>query len=720
MKLFVSIAIVLLAAAPPATPQQQAQPTVKTNVDEVLLDMVVRDKKGKPVTDLKPEDLTVTDNGAKQTILSFRLVQGSEAISASGATMQLDPLRQIRLVTLAFEPFAAPDQRKLARTAALDLVKGDQGTNVFYSVVVIDTRLLVLQQFTKDHDALTKAIERATEGVSAPRLTSESDAIMAELKRNLNGQTVNGADQDVNLLTAATQTATAPLPAGGSAGAAALQAALASVMLDMLRMDQAAISMGTRLSISALKSLVDGLRQMPGRKSVMYFTSGMYLTPELDTPFRNLMATANRNNVTFYSVDCRGVMTGAQNAGAMRQLNAGAAASDATTLKTSGGATKAEMTAADTYEVAGRSNLDLALRDLAESTGGFLIGDSNDLRQPLHKVNEEISSYYELSYNPGIQNFDASFRKLAVSSSRKDLVIHARTGYFALPPEARAAGLAPFELPLLKALSDGKLSEDVKFRTGAVLLQPKKDSTGIAVLLEVPLHELQAAANPGASLSVNPGALDVHCSLAALIKDAKGEIVQKITRDRSFKVTFEQLKMGNFLDKTTLELAPGKYSLETAVMDLGSLKTGVQLVEFTVPAGGNGVGISTLLPMRSYTPNAKGLDPNDPFQFEGGSVTPTMDIAVKKAPNSALRLFFTVYQDAAISAKPTVEVEFLQNGKSLTKVPMQLPAADAQNRIPYLMTIPAEAVPAGSYEVRATARQGSTSAVSSTTIRFEQ
>jgi hypothetical protein len=62
----------------------------------------------------------------------------------------------------------------------------------------------------------------------------------------------------------------------------------------------------------------------------------------------------------------------------------------------------------------------------------------------------------------------------------------------------------------------------------------------------------------------------------------------------------------------------------------------------------------------------------------------------------------------------------VQNGKSLTKVPMQLPAADTQNRIPYLMTIPAAAIPAGSYEVRATARQGSTSAVSSTTIRFEQ
>jgi hypothetical protein len=65
--------------------------------------------------------------------------------------------------------------------------------------------------------------------------------------------------------------------------------------------------------------------------------------------------------------------------------------------------------------------------------------------------------------------------------------------------------------------------------------------------------------------------------------------------------------------------------------------------------------------------------------------------------------FFTVYRDAAISAAPAVEIEFVQSGKVLTKVPMQLPAADAQGRIPYLMTIPAESIPSGSYEVRATA-----------------
>lgn len=710
MKLLIPVAIILAASAQPApAQQQQQQPTVKTNVDEVLLDLIVRDKKGKPIADLKPEDIAVSDNGAKQTLLSFRLVRGSEAVSATGATTPLDPLRQIRLVTLAFEPIAldAPDQRKLARTAAIDLIKGDQGTNVYYSVVVINTRLLVLQQFTKDHDALTKAINRATEGVSAPRLASESDAIIAELKRNLGGATVNGADQDANLLTAAAQTAAQPVTNGDTA----LQAKLASVMLTMLRMDAAAQSQDTRLSITALKALVDGLRAMPGRKSVLYFTAGMYLGPELDTMFRNLISTANRDNVTFYSVVVSGVMTGAQNAGAMSQLNSGARSSNATT-QANANVTTDQMKAADTYEVAGRANMELALRDLAESTGGFLIGDSNDLRQPLHHVNEEISSYYEVSYNPGIETYDGSFRKLAVSPVRKDLVIHARTGYFALPAEARAAGLAPFELPLLKTLSDGKLSTEVEFRAGALLLQPKKGETSVAILVEVPLHALRS--------TTGPTGLSVHCSLAALVKDSKGDVVQKITRDRSFQVSADQYKLGNFLDKSTLDLAPGKYSLETAVEDQESLKTGVQHVEFTVPAGGNGVGISALVPMRSYTPNAKGLDANEPFQFQGGSVTPTMDIVVKKAAGNALRLFFTVYPGAGVSAKPGVEIEFLQNGKSLTKVPMELPAADAQGRIPYLMTIPAEAIPAGSYEVRATAKQGSTSAVTSTTIRFEQ
>ena len=79
--------------------------------------------------------------------------------------------------------------------------------------------------------------------------------------------------------------------------------------------------------------------------------------------------------------------------------------------KTSGAVTKDEIMASDNAETSGRANVQESVRDLAESTGGFLIGDSNDLRVPLRHVNEEISSYYEVSFNPGIQNYDGSFRK---------------------------------------------------------------------------------------------------------------------------------------------------------------------------------------------------------------------------------------------------------------------------------------------------------------------
>jgi VWFA-related protein len=705
------------AAAPAASPQTTV---LKSTVDEVVLDFVARDKKGKPVTDLKAADLSVVDNGAKQQVTSFRLVQGAEAVTESGSVTKLDPLRQLRLVTLAFEAMDEPDQRKRARSAALDLIHGEQGANVFYSVVIINTRLMVLQQFTSDKDALEKAIEQATGGLSAARLLTDSDRIKGDLKRYLNSDSVNTGDQS-QTVTQATQMAGQAMPAGGGAGAAAVQAKLASIMLDMLRMDASIATMDARGSLTALESLVRGLQNMPGRKSILYFTWGMYKPPELDLMFNNLMGMANRANVTFYSVDTRGVMTWSQNGGAADQLNAAARAGSGLNAGSGVNAndqrrvvTKEDMKSSDNAEAAGRSNVQLPIRDLAEATGGFLIGDSNDLRTPLRHVNEEIASYYELTYNPHIDNYDGSFRKLKLDSDRKNLVLQARNGYFALPPEARAEGLQAFEIPLLKAISSDQAAHDVEFRAAAFVQRPRAQDTDVSIVVEVPLHGLEA--KPDAAQK----GFDVHFSLGSLVKDAKGEVSgPRLTRDRSFHVNAEQLKAGNFVEKMPLSLAPGKYSLDTAVLDRESGKVGVERTTFNVPGKGKGVGISSLASVRSYTPDAKNIDPNETFQFQGGLITPTLNNSVPRAENSNLRLFFVVYKDPAITAKPTVEIEFLQNGKSLTKVPLPLPDPDAQGRIPYVMTIPAASIPPGLYEVRAAARQGDSEAVSQTTVKIQ-
>ena len=369
--------------------------------------------------------------------------------------------------------------------------------------------------------------------------------------------------------------------------------------------------------------------------------------------------------------------------------------------------------ASDNAEVSARANTQLAIRDLAEATGGFLIGDSNDLRGPLRQVNEEIASYYELSFNPGIQNYDGSFRKLSVNTSRKNLVIHARNGYFALPPEARACGT--------DALRTAAAQSDLRrqaFRGRGVPLRGGPAST------EGGRDRRSPAGGGAAAFAFGQSRRAAPCLRRALLAGRAGEglraaqVVKKFSRDRSFHVTAEQLKAGNFVDKLTVNIPPGKYTLDAAVMDRESGKTGVERSTFDVAPKAKGVGISSLTVMHSYTPNAKGLDPDEPFQFQGGSVTPTLDAGIQKGANAMLRLFFTVYQDASISARPTVEVQFVQGGKVLANVPMELPAADASGRIPYLMTIPAAAIPPGDYQIRATARQGNTASETSTMVRF--
>src|SRR5437870_13151301 len=125
--MLLSLAVASAQAQIQVAPPPQSNSTIRSNVDEVLVDVVVRDKKGKPIYDVKPSDVTVTDNGVKQKLASFRLVQGAEAISSDGSRKPLDTLHQIRLVTPPFSGIG-PDHRQLAPRPALHMIKGDQGT----------------------------------------------------------------------------------------------------------------------------------------------------------------------------------------------------------------------------------------------------------------------------------------------------------------------------------------------------------------------------------------------------------------------------------------------------------------------------------------------------------------------------------------------------------------------------------------------------------------
>jgi hypothetical protein len=337
------------------------------------------------------------------------------------------------------------------------------------------------------------------------------------------------------------------------------------------------------------------------------------------------------------------------------------------------------------------------------------------LRVPVRKINEEIAGYYEVSYNPGITNYDGSFRRVKVEVDRKDLIVQARNGYYALPADLRTSGLMPFEPPLLKALADGATARDVPIHARLMRFQPAAQGVGTAIVVEVPVE----------GLTFEPDQVkrfNARLSMLALVKNESGTVVQKFTRDVPIQATEENLaaiKQGNFVYKDTLTLPAGKYTLEAAVMDRVSNKIGAARSDYQA-AEPKGLSISDINLVRSFAPGAKDLDPADPYQYQGGRVTPTLTTTVKATKGSTLSMFFVVYPEAGNSAKPAIELEYIKDGKVIGKGGLELPAADVKGRIPYVMSSSAEALPAGDYVIRATARQGSAVAQEQAAFKVEK
>src|SRR5258705_12929778 len=254
--LIAACACALAAQETPKGPEPTAaQPGIRGGAQEVLLDVVVRDRKGKPVRNLQSKNIEVLDEGARVKVTGFRLVTASDAAgvraasgsAASGGAKALDPLRQVRLVSLVFERLDN-DARRMARQASLEFLKDELAQNVYIAVFIIDQKLHVVQQFTNDRDLLRKAIERAST-TQYTQFAAQSDAIRKQLEAAVSAQaSMSGAG-------ASAPAGAAAAGADGSIGAAAAQ--MAPGTLNILRVPESlARTQQTRSSIFPFLSLV--------------------------------------------------------------------------------------------------------------------------------------------------------------------------------------------------------------------------------------------------------------------------------------------------------------------------------------------------------------------------------------------------------------------------------------------------------------------------------
>jgi len=374
---------------------------------------------------------------------------------------------------------------------------------------------------------------------------------------------------------------------------------------------------------------------------------------------------------------------------------------------------------ADAALDAGKTDTQLTLKMLAEQTGGVLIANTNDFKTPIRRVTEDVQSYYEITYDPQIQKYDGSFRKVAVRTDVADLRVQSRAGYFALPPNLTqgATLLASYEVPLLQALDTQPLKSDFAFQSAAMHFRSASGGT-CEVVVDIPVGGLTFEENKQA------GYFDGKLAYVAIVKDADGQVVKKLRQEVPLRVTPDKLAAykasSHFIYDEGVNLGPGSYTLETAVLDMESQKLSAKKASFVVPAPSDALAMSSVSIIRSTKAKDAGTQANNPMLMADKVILPMVNPVLKKSDTEALAFYLTLYPDKKNTEKPTLIMVFSKDGQVLGKANApQLGEPDAQGRIQYVANAPAAALPPGNWEIHFVAQQGKETADESVTFSLE-
>jgi VWFA-related protein len=693
-----------LWADPPERATQKPQATFEAESTLVLLDIIVRDKKGRPVRDLRADEVKIAEDGVPRDLTGFRLVEGQvsdERVAGPASSgLQPDPSRQVSLVTMVFDKVL--DGRQLCRQAALDFIANNMESNVWISVFSIDQRLYLRQAFTKDPYLVKQGILAATGTTS---VAAASLAGAAELQERHSKEAKSVAEQ---------AEAAASAGASGSAiGSANAEAQMAQVIAASLRFsDSIQRQQQAQSSLYPMLALAKAQSRLAGRKTLIYFSEGLVVPKNLEEVFKTTISEANRANVTVYAIDARGLNSSRDSEASRAQLLKAARDSQAQMAKRGAGAvTVDEVMIAENAEESLRANVQSTLGELAESTGGFLAANTNDFKPNMQRIATDIGSYYEAAYVPVNQALDGKFRKISVKVTRPDVTIQSRTGYFALPP-GEGSALLPYEMPLLTALAVEPPPHAFEYQAAALQFGESPEGRNHLLVFEVPLEQMTFEEDR------KKKTYRLRFSLLALVRDAEGKVVERFSDDYPFEGPLEKidnLRRGNLIFKRPFTLKPGKYTVDFVAQDRDSGRTSVEKSALFVPPVAQ-CAISSVSVIRRIEEAGPDVPADDPLRLDKMRVIPNLDVPISKAQNKTLSVYVVVYAPPGTATPPKMSLEFMAGDRLVARAMPALGAPDASGRIPFVGTIPIDGVPPGDYSVRALVQQGNDVAESETPV----
>jgi VWFA-related protein len=668
---------------PPAEqdPAADQRPIFRAGINFVRVDVIVTDRQGKPVTDLSQDDFEVTEDGASQTIETFKLVKldgipGSDAEPARPIRSDFDEQREaarddVRLFAVFLDDYHV--RRSNSMTVREPLMRFIETQLLPTDMVAVMYPLTSLGElrFTRNHDVVARAVAQfdGRKYDYTPRNDFEQryafyPATVVERLRN--EVTLSAIRALVTRLGSLRE---------GRKAIILVSEGYSNVLPPQLRDPVAAIP-GYRNP--------DRNNPLAGERDPRGETINFFANTELLSELQRVFDAANRNNTAIYTVDPRGLAAGEfdidQNVGLETDRN---------TLQQMG----------DT------------LRILADETDGRAIVDRNDLEVGLRQVTQDSSAYYLLGYNSSQEPSDGKFHKISVRIKRPGVQVRARKGYWAVTAEDAARAVAPkSEPPTAVTRALGTLAEPTQggrsIRTWVGMERGEQGRTRVTFVWEptpltpgvrrdeaVRVSLLAAGPDrpyfrgriPEVAFASSDGSAALAASAASPVTSAASP-----TREPS---------------QVTFEADPGRLQLSISVEGGGARVIDSAMSEITVPdLTAPQVALSTPRVLRA----------RNAFEFRSLVSNPDSVPIASRDFRRTDRLLVRFETYGPGETRPLAEARLLnRTGQRMSDLPVTMPSPDSCQ-----IDLPLASLAPGEYLIEITARDGESSAAAVIPIRL--
>ena len=521
--------------------------TFSSRVNLVMVPVVVRDRAGKAIGNLKQDDFALFDKGKPQTISRFTVEK------ASGSAIQL----QLPAGGIEADKPAAPVEPLAAHFIAymFDDVHTDFGylaqardaarKQIFETmhpgdrIAILTTSGQPTLDFTDDRDAILKTLLelRPRPKTSVGNGCPDISYYMADMIINRNDPSALIASTiDVEQCMGIPNLG--PGPPNPATDQVSQQMARGTAMQVLSSGDY-----DTRLALTSLKSVIRRMSAMPGQRTLVLVSTGFYLLLTHRPEETDVMDSAIRANVTINTLDARGLWV-----------------SPEFDVNQRAGSSQARQVISQYLRESAQAEGDV-LGELADATGGTWFHNNNDLSAGFKLVAASPEFTYLIGFSPQNLKLDGSFHNLKVTLKNPNgLQLQARRGYYA--PKHRNDPEEQAKEEVREALFSREELKDIPVSLQTQFFKPTDITAKLSVLAHVDLKSLRYVKADGRNrntLVVVSGIFDRN---GILINAIQKKIEMALKEE-----TFQARTAAGITIKTSFDVTPGSYVIRLVIRD---------------------------------------------------------------------------------------------------------------------------------------------------------